>query len=69
LSLPVKYPIWVVLRHEKSRWKGECVDESGAGGKLRFTRQRRKVLNAVAEMVNGGTRFKPRRRAARAVRH
>jgi hypothetical protein len=27
------------------------------------------VLNAVAEMVNGGTRFKPRRRAARAVRH
>lgn len=37
-----------------------CVIESPAGGKFRFTRQRKKLLDVVPETVNGVTRFKVR---------
>ena len=37
-----------------------CVTESALGGKLRFTRQRKKTLGVVREIINGAIRYKVR---------
>lgn len=44
----------------KEQAEAECVIASEVAGKLRFTRQRKKVLEVVPEVFNGSTRFKVR---------
>jgi hypothetical protein len=44
----------------KKQDEAGCVDEPNPSGKLRFTRQRKKALGVVREIVNGAVRYKVR---------